>query len=285
MKILLNRPDDMVRITTPELAQQYIDEQIAIVKEQVGDKKVLLALLRKWKLLVIVALIGAAAGYFYTANFTTLTYSSSVEFLAYATDGNDEINSTASAEVVRSSNTSKMNYAMKMMDTYIEIMKTNEFAKDLADDLNTTYNANYTANSVMGTYSIVDVEGTAMFRVSVTTTSADLSYKIAKQLETTIPKMMKEKNNGLVRATVEDRAVKASSARSLGYPKKMIISTAIALVIAAAYIILRTLLDVRVKSSDELTEKYSIPVLGEIPNFESRVMQQNTTTKGAKRNG
>ncbi len=248
-------------------------------------QKVLLALLRKWKLLVIVALIGAAAGYFYTANFTTLTYSSSVEFLAYATDGNDEINSTASAEVVRSSNTSKMNYAMKMMDTYIEIMKTNEFAKDLADDLNTTYNANYTANSVMGTYSIVDVEGTAMFRVSVTTTSADLSYKIAKQLETTIPKMMKEKNNGLVRATVEDRAVKASSARSLGYPKKMIISTAIALVIAAAYIILRTLLDVRVKSSDELTEKYSIPVLGEIPNFESRVMQQNTTTKGAKRNG
>lgn len=44
MEILLNRPDDMVRITTPELAQQYIDEQIAIVKEQVGDKKVLLAL-------------------------------------------------------------------------------------------------------------------------------------------------------------------------------------------------------------------------------------------------
>lgn len=38
------RPDDMVRITTPELAQSFIDEQITAIKEQVGDKKVLLAL-------------------------------------------------------------------------------------------------------------------------------------------------------------------------------------------------------------------------------------------------
>ena len=40
----IRRPDDMVRITTPELADAFIEEQIALVKEQVGDKKVLLAL-------------------------------------------------------------------------------------------------------------------------------------------------------------------------------------------------------------------------------------------------
>ena len=38
------RPDDMVRITTPELAQVFIDEQVAAIREQIGDKKVLLAL-------------------------------------------------------------------------------------------------------------------------------------------------------------------------------------------------------------------------------------------------
>ena len=41
---LNNRPDNMTRITTPELAQAFIDEQIAQVRAQVGDKKVLLAL-------------------------------------------------------------------------------------------------------------------------------------------------------------------------------------------------------------------------------------------------
>ena len=38
------RPETMQRITTPELARQFIDEQIAAVRKQVGDKKVLLAL-------------------------------------------------------------------------------------------------------------------------------------------------------------------------------------------------------------------------------------------------
>ena len=40
----IRRPADMERITTPELAQAFIDEQVALIKEQVGDKKVLLAL-------------------------------------------------------------------------------------------------------------------------------------------------------------------------------------------------------------------------------------------------
>ena len=38
------RPADMARITTPELAQAFIDEQVVALKEQIGDGKVLLAL-------------------------------------------------------------------------------------------------------------------------------------------------------------------------------------------------------------------------------------------------
>ena len=38
------RPESMARITTPELAKAFIDEQVAAVKAQVGDGKVLLAL-------------------------------------------------------------------------------------------------------------------------------------------------------------------------------------------------------------------------------------------------
>ena len=38
------RPESMERITTPALAEQFIAEQVAAVRAQVGDKKVLLAL-------------------------------------------------------------------------------------------------------------------------------------------------------------------------------------------------------------------------------------------------
>ena len=38
------RPESMARITTPELAQAFINDQIAALKAQIGEKKVLLAL-------------------------------------------------------------------------------------------------------------------------------------------------------------------------------------------------------------------------------------------------
>ena len=38
------RPENMERITTPELARAFIDEQLAALRRQIGDKKVLLAL-------------------------------------------------------------------------------------------------------------------------------------------------------------------------------------------------------------------------------------------------
>ncbi|HCJ01256.1 MAG TPA: glutamine-hydrolyzing GMP synthase subunit GuaA, partial [Clostridiales bacterium] len=38
------RPESMERITTPALAEKFIEEQVALIKQQVGDKKVLLAL-------------------------------------------------------------------------------------------------------------------------------------------------------------------------------------------------------------------------------------------------
>ncbi len=38
------RPDDMVRITTPELADAFIEEQLHALRDQIGDRKVLLAL-------------------------------------------------------------------------------------------------------------------------------------------------------------------------------------------------------------------------------------------------
>ncbi len=56
------RPDDMVRITTPELADEFIEEQIAALREQIGDKKVLLALSGGVDSSVVAALLIKAVG-------------------------------------------------------------------------------------------------------------------------------------------------------------------------------------------------------------------------------
>ena len=56
------RPETMARITTPELAQAFIDEQIAALKAQIGSKKVLLALSGGVDSSVVAALLIKAVG-------------------------------------------------------------------------------------------------------------------------------------------------------------------------------------------------------------------------------
>ena len=56
------RPESMERINTPELAEAFINEQVALVREQVGDKKVLLALSGGVDSSVVAALLIKAIG-------------------------------------------------------------------------------------------------------------------------------------------------------------------------------------------------------------------------------
>ena len=56
------RPESLQRITTPELAKAFIDEQISALRSQIGAKKVLLALSGGVDSSVVAALLIKAVG-------------------------------------------------------------------------------------------------------------------------------------------------------------------------------------------------------------------------------
>ena len=226
---------------------------------EIDLQKIMKLVLKKWKLVAIFCLIGALLIGIYSANFATKTYSSSVKFFVYAVETQQELSDSTL-------NTSKMNYAMQMMETYTEMLNTSEFAKRVANDLNKKYNSNYTYKDISKCISIETKEDTAIMTMTVTTDDKATAFQIARQLEITVPKVMKNKNNGLL--NVEDAAIEASTPNGMGTVKKSILGFIAGGVIAVAYIIFRDLLDVRVKTSEELTARYNIPVLGTIPEFE-----------------
>ena len=58
----IRRPESMERITTPELANAFIEEQVSAIRQQVGNKKVLLALSGGVDSSVVAALLIRAIG-------------------------------------------------------------------------------------------------------------------------------------------------------------------------------------------------------------------------------
>lgn len=60
--IYKRRPEDMTRITTQELAESFIEEHVAALREQIGEKKVLLALSGGVDSSVVAALLIRAVG-------------------------------------------------------------------------------------------------------------------------------------------------------------------------------------------------------------------------------
>ena len=227
-------------------------------------QRVLMLILRKWKIVVAVALVGLLSAYVYTANFVSLRYTSTVTFLAYVQDEEKDAG-IVNATQYTASNTSKMNYAIKMIDTYIAVLETNDFNTHISETLNSKYSAGAIKNSI----SYEPVEETAIFKATVTTSNPAASKAIADSLSEEIPERIDEVNDGLVTIRVVDPPLTPNNSVRPNYARNCIIGMAMGLVLAVAYVLLRDILDIRIKSDDELAEKYDIPVLGAVPSFDT----------------
>ena len=220
---------------------------------EINMSEVMSALLRKLWLIVLCAVIGGAIFYGYTAKFITPMYKSRLTM--YVNNNKEQVfisNSISATDLATS---------QRLVPTYIHILKSDHILDMVAEKVGAK-----SGSVIRGTMTASPLGETEIFEVVITHAKPAVAQKIAQA----------------VMEVVEQEApniVEGSSVKPIDYPKaatspsspSKATNTAygmlIGAVLAVAFVVLQTLLDVRVKGEEDLALLSNAPVLGLIPDL------------------
>lgn len=158
---------------------------------------------------------------------------------------------------------SELNYAQEVVNTYIEILRTNSFMTSVAYNSGLGYSQKDLAEMV----EINAVNDTEIFMVKVTTKDPDDSLILANTIAQMAPqKIIEIKDADAVR--VVDPAVLPLEPSSPNVLRNTAIGLALGLMAGVMLAFLLEMMDKRVKNEDDIVRRYNIPVLGSVPRFE-----------------
>ena len=204
---------------------------------------------RLW-IVILCAVIGASGAYYGSVYLIDKTYTASVSL--YAGSESKPIDVYASL--------SELTYAQEAVNTYIEILKTNTFMREVADASGLRYSSGELINMI----EIAAVNKTEIFRATVTTTSAKDSYILANTFAKLAPlKIMEIKSTDVIR--VVDKATLPVSPSSPDLMMNTIIGTAAGILMGIIIALILEVLNKRVEDEEDLTKHYDVPILGRVP--------------------
>ena len=212
-------------------------------------------ILKNMLFIVICAVIGLAGTFSIFKFIVKPTYVSSVKLYVYTKESN------ANASNYNSLN--DLNYAQKIVNTYIEMLRTDSFYKSVKDKGELDYSINDLKKMIQ--FNVLN--DTEVFQVSVSSHNPEQSKKIADTITALAPQTISSiKESALLK--VVDSASFPSKASSPNLVVDSVVGFILGIVAAVIYVLLKEMLDVRIKQEESLTARYNIPILGVIPEFE-----------------
>ncbi len=223
-------------------------------QEFVIDIKTLARVLwrRAWIILLVGALV-ATAVFVYTSYFVTPKYSARVMLYVNnrnTVDGDGNISA------------SDLSAAQSLVDTYIGILKTRTTMEKVAEKSALAY----APAQLMSMTSASEVEGTELFTVTVTCTSAAEAAVIANSIADVLPARVESTIEGSSMRVVDYAEVNNTKV-SPNITSSTVIGALLGCFAAAALFVVLAVLDDTVRDDDYLTNTYGVPVLSRIPSL------------------
>ncbi len=205
-----------------------------------------------WWLLVVMGIVIGGGTYAYTKITSVPEYKSTCTL--YVNTVKEQTSEDVDAVGIRN--------AATLLPTYIKVLQSGPFMETISDDIENKYGV--TSLSRMVNYTALN--DTNIISISVTTTDSHDAYLIAKSILRNAPaKIQQIFEGGSVKAI--EYPVEATTAQGNHAFRNGIIGFLAGVILAAFVVFVINIFDTRVKSSKELTIKYGLPVLGEIPNI------------------
>lgn len=210
---------------------------------------------RAW-IVILVTIIAGAAAFSYARFMIEPSYSSSV--MMYV---NNSSFSIASSRVSISSG--ELTAAQRLVDTYLVILK----SRTTLNEVIRQSGVDYTYEQLSGMISSGAVNGTEIFKITVTSTDAKEAKVIANTIAKVLPKSISDVVEGSS-VRVVDFAVSTGRRVAPSYTRYTAIGLAIGFVLSAGLIIVLDMADDVIREENYLLQNYeNTPILAMIPNL------------------
>ena len=160
--------------------------------------------------------------------------------------------------------------AQRLVLTYVNIIKSNTVLEKVAQESG----LDFTASQLRGMMTAESIDDTELFRMQISYKDPYMAAQIANAVAAVAPNEIANILEGSSTKVVDYAKVPASP-YTPNYTRNTLIGVAIGAVAAMVLITLQVLMDVRIKSEEDLLKICDAPVLGVIPNFrEDAQMEQ-----------
>lgn len=184
-------------------------------------------------------------------------------------------------------NSGDLNTAKSLVSTYIAILQSNTMMREVGETLINDFGeerisqvfsvsrGKVSESSIKGCLNMSSVDDTEVMRIAATTTDAEISAAVCQAIARLAPDFIVKVVGGSVETI--DSAQINYNAVSPNIPKNTAIGAMLGIIIAVAIIFLIDFFDNTIKSSSNLSDKFSKAILGEINDVE------NTKKKGEEK--
>jgi len=225
---------------------------------QIDLQRLLGALVSRAWIISIVAIVCAVLAFVGTFFLITPMYQSSAMFYVNnsAVSFGDAALSISSADISASRG---------LVKTYIVILNTRESINDVIDyaGVDRTY------SEVKEMISAASVDSTEVFRVVVESPDPQEAEKIADAIAYILPKRISSIVEG-TSAKIVDSAVVASRPSSPNYTRNAVIGFLAGLVLSMAFIVVRELMDITIRTEEDITQNVKHPILAAVPDMQAQ---------------